>query len=184
MSKFFTTVDKAKPIYDVVYKIVRLICKIMLIADILVTSFAVLGRYVSFLPDPVWSEQVVLTLMVYMSLLSATLAIHDETHIRMTAFDKFIPKRVLSVLDIIADIFVAALGVFFIIYGNQILTSPLAKFGKYESMPWLSRYWMYFPVPLAGGAMVFFELERIYVHLKKLVYPETEKIAEQEAVTE
>lgn len=183
MSKFFTTVDKAKPFYDVMYKIVRLICKIMLIADILVTSFAVLGRYVSFLPDPVWSEQVVLTLMVYMSLLSATLAIHDESHIRMTAFDKFIPKRVLSVLDILADIAVAVLGVFFIIYGNQILQSPLAKFGKYESMPWLSRYWMYFPVPLSGFAMVFFELERIYVHLKHLIYPESKKIAEQEAET-
>lgn len=181
MNKFFTTVDKAKPVYNVAYKVVQLICKIMLIADILVTSFAVLGRYVSFLPDPVWSEQVVLTLMVYMALLSATLAIHDESHIRMTAFDKFIPRRALRVLDIIADLAVAALGVFFLIYGNQILSSPLAKFGKYESMPWLSRYWMYFPVPLAGGAMVFFELERIYVHLKKLIYPEADELSRKEA---
>jgi TRAP-type C4-dicarboxylate transport system permease small subunit len=34
-------------------------------------------------------------------------------------------------------------------------------------MMWLSRFWMYFPVPLAGLAMVIFELERILEHLKK-----------------
>ena len=38
--------------------------------------------------------------------------------------------------------------------------------GTYVSMPWLSRFWMYFPVPLAGVAMVIFELEAIYNHIK------------------
>lgn len=33
-------------------------------------------------------------------------------------------------------------------------TSTLGGRGTYVSMPWLSRFWMYFPVPLAGVAMV------------------------------
>ncbi len=33
-------------------------------------------------------------------------------------------------------------------------------------MPWLSRFWMYFPVPLAGVAMIIFEIEALYNHIK------------------
>ena len=47
-----------------------------------------------------------------------------------------------------------------------MFTSPLAKFGKYESLPWLSRKWMYFPIPLAGASMIIFELEQLYEHIK------------------
>ena len=35
MPKIFTTLDKIKPAYDVTYKVVLFICKILLIVDIL-----------------------------------------------------------------------------------------------------------------------------------------------------
>ena len=63
--------QKLKVFYDWMYKIVLFICKILLIADILVVSFAVLGRYVPFIPDPSWSEEITLTLMCYMTVLSS-----------------------------------------------------------------------------------------------------------------
>ncbi|MGN0159923.1 MAG: TRAP transporter small permease subunit, partial [Lachnospiraceae bacterium] len=75
MANFFKTVEKIKPAYDVTYKVVLFICKVLLVADILITCMSVLGRYVSFIPDPAWSEEVVLTLMSYMAVLSAALAI-------------------------------------------------------------------------------------------------------------
>ena len=45
MPAIFQTLDKAKPAYDVLYKVFLFICKILLIVDILITSYAVLGRY-------------------------------------------------------------------------------------------------------------------------------------------
>ena len=33
-------------------------------------------------------------------------------------------------------------------------------------MPWLSRFWMYFPIPVAGASMIIFELESLYTHIK------------------
>ena len=33
-------------------------------------------------------------------------------------------------------------------------------------MPGVSRFWMYFPVPLAGVAMLIFEVEAVYNHVK------------------
>ena len=39
--------------------------------------------------------------------------------------------------------------------------------GTYVSMPSISRFWMYFPIPLAGGAMILFLIESLYNHLKR-----------------
>ena len=166
MPKFFDLFDKIRPIYGWTYKIVMFICKILLIVDILVTSMAVAGRYVSFIPDPAWSEQVVLTCMVYMAVLSATLAIRTNSHIRMTVFDQYLPKNVVKTLDVVSDIAVMVLGYILLTKGIEVCQSPLAKFGKYESLPWLSRVWMYIPIPLAGGSMIIFEIEQLVDHIK------------------
>ena len=40
------------------------------------------------------------------------------------------------------------------------------------TMPWLSRFWMYFPVPLAGVAMIIFEIEALYNHVKSFFVKE------------
>ncbi len=71
MPEIFKTIDKIKPAYDFTYKAVMVICKLLLIADILITTMAVAGRYIPFIPDPAWSEEVVLTCMSYMAVLSA-----------------------------------------------------------------------------------------------------------------
>ena len=166
MLKFFDLFDKVRPIYSWTYKIVMFICKILLIVDILVTSMAVAGRYIEFIPDPAWSEQVVLTCMVYMAVLSATLAIRTNSHIRMTVFDQYLPKNVVKTLDVVSDIAVMVLGYILLTKGIEVCNSPLAKFGKYESLPWLSRVWMYIPIPLAGGSMIIFEIEQLVDHIK------------------
>ena len=150
---------------------VLFICKILLIADILITTMSVIGRYVSFIPDPAWSEEVVLTCMSYMAVLSAALAIRRGAHIRMTAFDVYLPKTAVKVLDILADLAVCILGVIMMVVGWNYATT-LGGRGFYVSMPWLSRFWMYFPVPLAGVAMIIFELESLYNHIKSFFVKE------------
>ena len=173
MPAFFRAVEKIKPVYDWTYKILMFICKLLLIGDIIITAWAVTGRYVPFITDPHWSEEIVLTLMVYMAVLSATLAIRRGAHIRMTALDRYIPTRILQFLDILADIAVMALGLIMLIVGWRYATT-LGGRGFYVSMPWLSRFWMYFPVPLAGLAMIIFEIEALYQHVKVLFVKEVE----------
>ena len=105
MPKIFTTLDKIKPAYDITYKVVLFICKLLLI------------------------------------------------------------------LDILADAAVMVLGIIMMVVGWNYATT-LGGRGFYVSMPWLSRFWMYFPVPLAGVAMVVFEFESIYNHIKSLFVKE------------
>ncbi len=181
MPKIFKTLDKIKPAYEWTDKIVMIICKILLIADICVCGYAVCGRligsieigekfvrdFVPFLKDPAWTEEVVLTLMSYMAVLSAALAIRHEKHIRMDVFDHYLPKKVLLALNILSDIAVLVLGAIMLVSGWKY-ASGLGSFATYVSMPWLSKFWMYFPIPLAGLAMIIFEIERIYEHIKSI----------------
>ena len=41
MPEIFNKIDKIKPAYDLVYKVVLLICKLLLVADIVITSMSV-----------------------------------------------------------------------------------------------------------------------------------------------
>ena len=166
MPSIFNTIDKIKPAYDATYKFVLLLCKLLLITDILITTMSVTGRYVSFIPDPAWSEEIVLTCMAYMAVLSAALAIRRNAHIRMTAFDRYLPRKVVISLDLLADVAVMALAIIMIVVGWRYAAQIGAK-GSYVSMPAISRFWMYFPVPLAGIAMLIFEIETIYNDIKR-----------------
>lgn len=179
MPAIFKTLDKVKPVYDVTEKILMVICKVLLVIDILITSYTVLGRYCTQLAtdhpstlgflkaitDPSWSEEVILSCMAYMAVLAAALAIRHNAHIRMTALDRYLPDVVVKVLDIVADVAVMGLAFVMLIVGWQYTTTLGAR-GTYVSMPWLSRFWMYLPVPMAGLFMIIFELEAVYNHVK------------------
>ena len=183
MPAFFRTLEKLKPVYDWAYKIILFLCKLLLIADIVITSWSVAGRYIPFISDPHWSEEIVLTFMVYMAVLSATLAIRKRSHIRMTAFDQYLPKKVLTVMDLIADIAVLVLGVVLVVQGAKVIdpNGSLAKFAKYSSLPNLSQVWQFLPMVIAGAGMILFELEQIFLHIEEFYLPENgaKKEAEQ-----
>ena len=187
MPKIFVTLDRVRPVYDVVYKVVMVICKLLLIADILITSYAVAGRLIGgitvggkflrdivfFLDDPAWSEEIVLTLMSYMAVLSAALSIRTGSHIRMTALDRFLPKKVVMVLDVVADVAVLIFGFIMLVIGTQYATT-LGSRGFYVSLPKLSKFWQYLPIPVAGFAMIVFELESLERNIKKFFVKEVQ----------
>ena len=188
MPKIFDAFDRVRPAYDMIYKVVMVICKLLLIADILITSYAVAGRLIGgiqigeakflrdvvfFLDDPAWSEEIVLTLMSYMAVLSAALSIRTNSHIRMTALDQYLPKKLVMVLDVVSDIAVLALGIIMLVVGTQYATT-LGSRGYYVSLPNLSKFWQYLPIPLAGFAMIVFEIECLMNNIKKFFVKEAE----------
>lgn len=165
MPSIFEKLDKIKPAYDMTYKVVLAICKVLLILDIAIVCFSVLGRYIEWIPTFSWSEEIVLTLMSYMAVLSAALAIRRKAHIRMTVFDVYLPAKLVKVLDLVSDIAVLILAFIMLTVGWKYASTIGAK-GTYVSMPNVSRFWMYFPIPVAGFAMIVFELEAIYEDIK------------------
>ena len=157
--------------YDWTYKILLFVCKLLLISDIIITTWSVLGRYIPFITDPHWSEEIILTFMAYMAVLSATLAIRRRAHIRMTIYDNKLSRRAIVILDLLADVAVLTLGVILLVEGIKFCNSPLAAKGKYASLPKLSKIWQYLPIPVAGGSMIIFELEQVFQHIQELFIP-------------
>ena len=103
--------------------------------------------------------------MSYMAVLSAALAIRRGAHIGMTALDVYLPKTLIKILDLLADAFIMVLAFVMLIVGWQYATTLGAK-ASYISLPKLSKFWMYFPIPIAGFAMIIFELEALSNHIK------------------
>ena len=173
MPEVFIKLRKFEKVYNFVYSVFMLICKLLLVADILITSWIVLARYIKVIPAPNWGEELILTLMSYMAVLSAALAIKRNAHIRMTAFDRYLPEKMIITLDLVADLAVLALAVVMLTTGWSYATGLGAK-GTFISMPWLSKFWQYFPIPLAGLAMIFFEIERIVLNIERYFIREEE----------
>ncbi len=93
---------------DFLYYAIQWICVICLAGQVLVTSYAVFGRFV--LNDtPAWSDEISRVLMVWMSLLSAAMAVKDDTHVRITMLDKLFGKVGLKIRNTIF----ALLNIFF-----------------------------------------------------------------------
>lgn len=176
MEKIFDVIDSMEPIYDSFYKFILFLCKSLLIIDILITVMAVTGRYVSFVPDPPWTEEIVLTCMAYMAVLSAALAIRKRSHIRMTAFDDILPEKVVIISDIVSDIAVLGLALVMIIVGWKYAIQIGAR-GAYVSLPNVSRFWKYFPIPLAGVAMFIFQIEILLKDFRRLLIKEKQEEA-------
>ena len=160
MPAIFEKLRKAEPVYDFVYKLTMLICKLLLIADIIIMTWVVAARYIKVIPAPNWGEEIILTLMGYMSVLSAALAIRRNAHVRMQAFDVYLPPMVIKILELFSDCCVMVLAFVMLTVGWKYATGIGAK-GTYISLPKLSKIWMYLPIPVAGIAMIFFEVERI-----------------------
>lgn len=90
-----TILDK---IIDILYKVIEFICVLCLIAQVLLVSYAVFGRLLS-VKTPSWCEELSRVFMVWMSLLTAALAIKDDSHVQMSVFDKLFGKVGLKIRD-------------------------------------------------------------------------------------
>ncbi len=82
------------------YHVIQWICMLCLAGQVLIISYAVIGRFI-LNHSPAWAEEISRILMVWMSLLSAALAVKDKSHVRMTIFDKAFGKMGLKVREII-----------------------------------------------------------------------------------
>lgn len=142
--------------FDIVYRFFMITCQIMFIGMVVICFAVVVNRYVIKSPMT-WGEPVVLLCMVYMSLVSAALAIRKDTHIRMQLIDFLVPKKVVCVLRGASQMLIFCFGVFLIIYGAQF--TELAGRNVMTGVG-IKSAWLYVACPISGVAMCLMELER------------------------
>jgi TRAP-type C4-dicarboxylate transport system permease small subunit len=101
-----------------------------------------------------------------MSLISAALAIRQDTHIRMTIIDFILPEKGVEILKGLAHLCIFAFSFFMIIYGWKF--SMLAGKNVITGVG-IKSMWLYLAVPIAGVALALMGIERFlnYIVLYK-----------------
>lgn len=153
-----------KKFYDSVYWLFMSFCKLVFIASICITSYVVFCRYILH-KTPRWGEQSILMCMVYMALISASLAVRSDTHLRVCIVDFIFPKIVVNILKMLSQVMIFAFSLFMIIYGVKFCgimsKSVLSGIPVPQSV-------LYAAVPIAGVCMLLMQSERFLLFVLKL----------------
>jgi TRAP-type transport system small permease protein len=126
------------------------ICKIFLVIQILIVVYVVFGRYV-LRSTPGWGEESALFAMIWFSLLSATVAVGEDSHIKITLID-FIAKGWFNLaLCWLSWIIIFIVALFMVIQGYQLAALTFSNIMPGIGIP---SGWLYMSVPFAGVAMI------------------------------
>jgi TRAP-type C4-dicarboxylate transport system permease small subunit len=129
-----------------------------LIAMTAVIGWQVLGRYVLG-SSPSWTEQAAQVLMIWFAFLAAAAGIREGFHIRIVALEEAVPPKARLVLQAIAGLVVAGCGLAMLILGGELVARTWS-----HTIPslGLSRGLAYLGLPIAGGLIFLFGLERLF----------------------
>lgn len=154
-----------KKFYDTVYRIFMSFCQLVFVISICVTSYVVFCRYVLH-STPRWGEQTTLLCMVYMTMISASLAVRKDTHIRVTIIDFIVPKGFVKFLKYAAHVVISGFSIFMITSGIDIC--KVMSRSTLSGIP-IKQSFLYASVPIAGVCMLIMESEKIILAVHKLM---------------
>lgn len=152
-----------KKLSEKLFWAIESLCKIALIIQIISVSIVVFGRQL-FSKTPAWGEELTLFLMVWLSLVGAIVLLREGGHIAVTAFDPWIPGKVVKVLDFICYIFLGFYAVIMFIYGIKLM-----EITSLNVMPALKirSSWLYAAVPASSIVMMLAVIEKIFMLFTK-----------------
>lgn len=130
----------------VIYDIVNAICVLCLATELVSVLVMVVGRYI-FNKVPNWCDQLALLALVWMVVLSISLAIYHESHMRVELADAFAPKKVLTVLKYLANIAGLIFSIMMVWHGFVLV--DLVKVAKISGLK-ISQSYQYLPLVICG----------------------------------
>ena len=88
--------------FDILFGIVKSICKIMLCIQVISVTIVFVGRYF-FNVTPAWGEELTLFCLVWLSLMGASLPIRTGGHLHVTLLDFLCKPKTIAKIDTIGD---------------------------------------------------------------------------------
>lgn len=139
MNKFYKTTNT----------LVEAVSVFFLAAMVVVISVVVIGRYV-FNYSPPWGEEMGLFCMVWFSLLSSTLAIFGDHHIRVTILMHFLSKRQLIVCNLLVNFLLLGIMAFLTVKGFGLMVVTKNSLMGGSQIPFM---YIYAAVPAGAVCM-------------------------------
>ena len=141
-----------------------------LVAMTIIIGWQVIGRFILG-SSPSWSEQAAQVLMIWFAFLAAAAGVREGFHIRIVALEEAASPRVRRLLQLSASLVVAACGLAMLILGGELVMRTWD-----HTIPSLgmSRGFAYLGLPISGGLIVLFEIERMFFPAPEPEAPEAE----------
>ncbi len=153
--------EKVKNILD---KIISVICVVIFIAMVLLTTYQVVTRYVFKSPSSI-SEVLTRYLFVWLILLSATYVFGQRDHICITALKNKFKGTGLKIVNIFGECVVIVFSVLVLIYGGFSIAS--INMVQYDSILKIPTGLIYSILPVSGVLIVFYSILNIIKYAKE-----------------
>ena len=150
-------------ITDKIFKGVTFLCCAALCFQVVLVTVTVFCRKV-FNYTPIWCESLTLLLLVWVSIIGASLPIRLDTHIRVTLIDYLIKKKGVRCLDIVVDIFSIVYCVVIFKAGLE-MTQQVSR--TILTGVRISKAYLFASVPAAMVLMLLAFAEKYYLRFKR-----------------
>lgn len=97
-------------------------------------SYGVIGRYLPFVRNPRWTQELGILCMVWLCFIGTGYAIKEGLHVRMNIINYLVPKRVASFFHGCAYGLLLVMNVAWVVYGIQLM--QLTKMAKMSATRW------------------------------------------------
>lgn len=123
------------------------VCVVIFAVMVFSVSYGVVGRYIPFIRNPRWTQELAILCMVWLCFLGAGYAIKEKLHVRMTVINFLVPKKIAVFLHRCAYLMLVLVNLMWIFYGFRLL--ELTKTAKMSATGWPMGI-TYFSVVIGG----------------------------------
>lgn len=111
-----------------------LLCVVVFAVMVFSVSYGVVGRYLPFVRNPRWTQELGILCMVWLCFLSSGYAIKEGLHVRMSIINYLVPKKLASFFHGGAYVLLLVINVIWVVYGIQLM--QLTKMAKMSATRW------------------------------------------------
>jgi TRAP-type C4-dicarboxylate transport system permease small subunit len=123
-----------------------------------VIPWAVFTRYV-LNSAASWPEPTAILLTIVLTFIGAAACYRGRLHMNVSFFVDMLPSRLRAFAELIAELLVAVMAVFMMVYGAKLVA--VTWYNTIPDFPSLSVGVTYSPIPIGGAVLLLFVIERL-----------------------
>lgn len=166
---------------EILHRICYAIAGICIVGITLVIPWGVFTRYVLNSASS-WPEPLGVMMMIWFTFVAAALCYRENLHIAVNLVPDLLPPGGALALAWIREVLVGAAAVFLLYYGISLATTTWHQ--VVAEFPTVSVGVSYLPIPIGGGIMAVFVIERMIRGPRRPQDPLREEIAQAAATGE
>ena len=143
---------------DYLYLVCVIIGCMALVLISAIIPWAVFTRYV-LNSAASWPEPTAVLLTIVLTFIGAAAAYRLNLHMNVSYFADQLPDKFRKLLDLIVQLLMALIAIFMIVWGERLV--EVTWHNTIADFPFLSVGVTYLPIPVGGGCLLLFIIERI-----------------------